>query len=284
MSLSRLHFPDEKTMTQYLSNHPLLNNEYYQEMGLTSVITQLATERFANSERVEEGVELGAQLIVYDLQQCKNGFTRKPIPNLSRLELPPFMWTQMSINVKAALLDCAKGSTTAPVEETGAAAAAAAAPLSEIQVGPIQEVAGWTGKKFGDLRGVRVVAEGIRILSHTGGFAVFLPPKIWRELDFQVPISFPENNEASCWIADKNFVFLKIDTIASELEGSTRDYISDDLEVALNKIESFVNENFFEDRRARPDSNYFTHGSFEDYPDMPRPIRFRLGGNFYYRF
>lgn len=58
--------------------------------------------------------------------------------------------------------------------------------------GDISEVAAWSGKKFGVLKGAKVIDQNVRILSHTRGFAVFLPKEFWRKLDYQVPISFPE--------------------------------------------------------------------------------------------
>ena len=148
----------------------------------------------------------------------------------------------------------------------------------------IQDIAAWTGRKFGEFRGYRTLQNNIRILSHTGGFAVFLPPEIWRPLDQQVSISFPEKPKSSCWIADKNFAYVKIDTDPSALQGSDKDYVAENTEVALNKIESFVRKNFFKNSQARPDSGYFTHGSFADEPNSARPFRLRLGGNFRYQF
>lgn len=148
----------------------------------------------------------------------------------------------------------------------------------------IKEVEAWSGKKFGELRGFRIIDKGVGILSHTGGFAIFLPEEVWRPLDFQVGISFPENEESSCWIAKKKSAFLKVDITPSELEGSYKDYASANLEIALNKVESFVRKNIFHNPQAYPDSTYFTHGSFKDNPDMPRPFRFRLGGNFRFQF
>ena len=148
----------------------------------------------------------------------------------------------------------------------------------------IEAVARWTGKRFGELRGHRIIDKDVRILSHTGGFAIFLPEELWRKLDYQVPLTFPENESSECWIAGRGFAFIKCDVNPSEVEGSGRDFISDNLETALAKIETFARKNFFDNRQAYPDSSYFTHGSFKDSPDMPRPFRLRLGGNFRYQF
>jgi hypothetical protein len=156
--------------------------------------------------------------------------------------------------------------------------------VNTVQQGTIQEVVDWTGKKFGELRGFRIVANDIRILSHTSGFAVFLPEAVWRKLDYQVSISFPQKENTTCWIAGKNFTFVKVDTKLEELEGSNKEYMSEDVEVALNKIERFVSINFFQNRQAYPDSESFTHGSMVDKPNMQRHFRLRFGGNFHYQF
>jgi hypothetical protein len=156
--------------------------------------------------------------------------------------------------------------------------------LVEFKAGNIKDIADWSGKKFGEIRGHRVIDRNIRILSHTGGFAIFFPSTIWRDLDSQVPLSFPLNPNSSCWIADRDFAIIKIDADPSQLAGADRDYVSEKIDVALNKIETFVRKNFFENGQAYPDSDYFTHGSFKDDPNMPRPIRFRLGGNFHFQY
>jgi hypothetical protein len=148
----------------------------------------------------------------------------------------------------------------------------------------IRDVAVWSGKKFGELRGHRTIEKNIRILSHTGGFAIFLPPDLWRRLDFQVPLVFPENEDAECWIAGKGFALVKFDVDLSALDEEVKEYASADPATALNKIEGFAKKNFFENRQAYPDSSYFTHGSFKDNPNMPRPFRMRFGGNFQYQF
>ena len=161
---------------------------------------------------------------------------------------------------------------------------AQATTVNDVNPGNIEEIANWTGKRFGEFRGYRIVAEDIRILSHTGGFAIFLPPDFWKKLDHQVPLSVPKQENTACWIAGKNFTFVKVDTDPSELEDSHKDYVNTDVEVALNKIESFVRKNYFENPQAYPDSEYFTYGSFLENPSLPRPFRLRLGGDFQYQF
>lgn len=105
MSSATLHFPDAATMTQYLSNHPLL--KYYQEKGITKAIAELAAARFADSDRVDMGVEMGTMLLINDLQTGEDGITGEALPNLGKLGLSPMTWTQISVATEKALTDCA---------------------------------------------------------------------------------------------------------------------------------------------------------------------------------
>ncbi len=104
---SPLYFPDANTMTQYLSNHPLLKTDFYQENGITKAISELAAERFANSEKVEMGVIMGIMLLMHDLHEGKDAFTGKSLPNLGKLGMPSIMWAHISESTQKALLDCA---------------------------------------------------------------------------------------------------------------------------------------------------------------------------------
>ncbi len=115
----------------------------------------------------------------------------------------------------------------------------------------IDEVAAWTGKKFGELRGHRIIDKNVRILLHTGGFALFFPHELHRKFDHLIPISYPENDQVECWIATKGFAFLKFDIDSENLAPQDKDYASDDLETALLKIEGFVRRNFFSQLRLR---------------------------------
>lgn len=104
---STLHFPDADTMTQYLSNHSFLKTAYYEEKGITKAITELAAARFANSTKAETGVKLGTMLLIGDLLKGEDCFTGKELPNLGKLELPPMVWTLVSMATEKALIDCA---------------------------------------------------------------------------------------------------------------------------------------------------------------------------------
>ncbi len=144
----------------------------------------------------------------------------------------------------------------------------------------------WTGGKlFGKYRGHRTLANGIKILSHTGGFAVFLPPEVFHQFDIQVPISYAANAEKACWIAGKGFGFVKVDVTPEQLQDDeSKKYIASDVEKALDKIAEFVKKNFVHAAQLRPDSDYFTHGSYIKNPDMARPFRLRMGGNYHINY
>jgi len=144
----------------------------------------------------------------------------------------------------------------------------------------------WTGNLiFGKYRGHRVLNNGIRLLSHTGGFALFIPPEIFHKFDKGVRISLPPDMALECWIAGKGYAFVKVDVRAELLEDdSGKLYIDDDLEVALDRIEKFTFDNYVNAPQLYPDSDYFTIGSYLMNPDAPRPFRIRLGGEHSVRF
>lgn len=102
-----LHFPDAGTMTAYLSNHPLLTKGYYQEKGVTTTIVELAAARFANSEKSEGGVKIGAASLIIDLQTGKDGFSGEPLLNLRKFDWLPPAWQVLEQQIEKALIDCA---------------------------------------------------------------------------------------------------------------------------------------------------------------------------------
>ena len=107
-SSSNLYFPDAATLTKCICNHPLFKMEYYlQEKGITKAISELAAARFANTKKVDEGIKLGAMLLIYDLHEGEDGFTGKPLPNLGKLGLHSVFWEQMALSTEKALKDCA---------------------------------------------------------------------------------------------------------------------------------------------------------------------------------
>lgn len=126
----------------------------------------------------------------------------------------------------------------------------------------MSKVTAWAGglfKPFGQFRGFRVIAQDIRIVSYVHGFAVFLPKEVWHPLDRQVILSFPEKDDASCWIAGKEFAFLKVDLNIALLNGPDKDYVAGDVNVALDKIERQAVKNFLENKNAIAEDKLYSH-------------------------
>lgn len=156
----------------------------------------------------------------------------------------------------------------------------------------MDEIAKWGGVQFGAYRGFYVIRNNIRIMAHTGGVAVFLPPEVWRPLDIQVPMSFPVQKGATCWIADRDFAMIKMDVDAKKLSRKNKDYASEDVGEVLRKVESFVEKNLFRNSQARPDvcleiplpKDRYTLGYQKDNPNWEPGLRIRTFGNFKYRY
>lgn len=150
----------------------------------------------------------------------------------------------------------------------------------------MKDVSEWTGGKiFGKYKGHRSLDDGTNILSHSGGFAVFFPPHVFHKFDIQVPISHCPNNDKECWIAGKGFGFIKVDVKPEDVDDAEcLKYVANDVNIALDKIEQFVSKNFVNRAQLYPDSDYFTHGSYIKNPNMPRPFRLRMGGNYRVNF
>lgn len=117
MSSPTLHFPSAEVMTKYLSNHKLLTLDYYKEKGITDTVSKLAASRFADSDKIEMGVKMGAQLIAYDLKEGEDGISGEKITKIDGL--PPAFWIQFSMGLEAALIDCAKNAAVAKDGEDG---------------------------------------------------------------------------------------------------------------------------------------------------------------------
>lgn len=84
---SLVRFPDANQLESCLLNQELFNNNYLMEKGITQAIALLAVDRFANSEKYEMGIDIGANLILYDLLHGKDGFSGKALPNFGELGL-----------------------------------------------------------------------------------------------------------------------------------------------------------------------------------------------------
>jgi len=130
---NNLHFPSEKVMAEYLSNHPSLTSSYYKEKGITDTVAKLAAARFADSDKVKLGVKMGAQLIAYDLQSGEDGFTGEKIKKIEGM--PTTFWMVFSVGLEKALTDCAMSATV----DTEEAPPAAVSPSNNVS--PEREVA-----------------------------------------------------------------------------------------------------------------------------------------------
>jgi hypothetical protein len=92
-----------------------------------------------------------------------------------------------------------------------------------------------TGKKFGTLLKCGIV-DGIRYLLTDKGFSIWIPQYIYYKYDIQVNryLSTIDSNN-NMWIADKNYVFVKIDITADDLNGDDKKYMNTNLDVRSDK-------------------------------------------------
>lgn len=101
----KLHFPNAVTMTNFLLQHELLNQYYCQQRDLTETVINLAVARFAGEDKVEQVVNLGAFLIVNDLQNGYDGFTGERLRTVEKMT--GVFWNQFRLILESALIDCA---------------------------------------------------------------------------------------------------------------------------------------------------------------------------------
>lgn len=146
--------------------------------------------------------------------------------------------------------------------------------LSKFKGTRMKAISEWTGGRlFGQYKGHRKLANGIQILSHTGGFAVFLPPDVFHNFDIKTPIHHSPHPDKACWIAGMGYGFVKVDVLPQSHQ-ELKKYIDADTNKALAEIEKFVKNNFIENTpRLYPTDGRFTHGSFIKKPNIERPFR-----------
>jgi len=87
----RLRFPSQEVITAYLAKHPLTSDSYNQEKRINEAVAKA----FANSTKVEMGVQMGVMLTMYDVNE--------------NLGLPESEVTAINMNLTQALIDCANG-------------------------------------------------------------------------------------------------------------------------------------------------------------------------------
>ncbi len=104
-----LHFPDAKTMVQYICAHRMLKIDYPEGAAVISAIAELAAKRFANQEKEDFSVSLGTINLIQDLQDGRDSITGASLPNFGNL--PPDFWYIMTQSTMQVLLKCGKLST-----------------------------------------------------------------------------------------------------------------------------------------------------------------------------
>ena len=155
----------------------------------------------------------------------------------------------------------------------------------QLAANDLSDIQQWLKKPLGALQRCKLTPENIRILIYSGGFAIFLPRVIWREFDVQVSRYLNQGEPGASWIADETYAWLNIVIIDWNIKIPTLlDYISRRPEVVLSKVSQFVENNFFKNPQAHPESSEYSMGSYIDEPDQPRFWRHRTGGNFRLRF
>ncbi|VBB18118.1 hypothetical protein YASMINEVIRUS_581 [Yasminevirus sp. GU-2018] len=138
-------------------------------------------------------------------------------------------------------------------------------------------------KKYAKILKVGITKGGCRIVLSDDGFTILFPENVWHKFDVQLNDRLTIV-ERDCWACDTTYTFVKVlfdkNEVIDEFNQYLLDYISDNLDKRMNAVVNFLNKNFIDNPRAYPDSEYFTIGSYLKNPQMPRPFRMRLGGNF----
>lgn len=68
------------------------------------------------------------------------------------------------------------------------------------------------------------------------------------------------------------------------MEEEDKDYVNNDMDVIEKKVREFVIRNFVGYPQLFPDSDYSAIGSYIRNPNMLRPFRIRLGGQYMIKF
>lgn len=142
----------------------------------------------------------------------------------------------------------------------------------------MDEVSRWTGGKiFGTYRDHKVLKNDIRILLHSGGFAIFFPPDIFHAFDKTVPMWLADNTSDECWIAGPGFGYQKIDVNPNQItDKKAFDYINEDTKIAFAKVENYIEENFIHAQGLFPDAKYNSIGAQIDGFSSEVDTRIRL--------
>ena len=85
------HFPDQNTILEYLSKHPMTNDAFLTEKKIIETVAKF----FANQSKVDCGVNLGVVLSLYEMNE--------------KLHLPEMVLKIIQVALSQALKDCANG-------------------------------------------------------------------------------------------------------------------------------------------------------------------------------
>lgn len=142
----------------------------------------------------------------------------------------------------------------------------------------------WTGAKikFNNIQVIESIGKDIRIVIDDNSFAAFFPPNVWRSYDIQVntTLCLPNEQKSDCFLAKQDYLFFKINLDKQTIEGDAKDYMSADMNISRKKITEYITKTFIDNKKAYPDSTYFSMGHIFDHPHAVRPFRVRLGGKF----
>jgi hypothetical protein len=150
------------------------------------------------------------------------------------------------------------------------------------------------------IKHVAEIERGVRVVLTDACILVFIPKDLWQTYDHTLDkfLRMVDSYEADpfvaataavntataavnteCWIATDQYAHVKLDFDMSRRaeESELRCY---DPAVRAKAAATFARFNFIQNRQLYPESEYFTMRSFLEKPDMPRPHRARLGGEY----
>lgn len=143
----------------------------------------------------------------------------------------------------------------------------------------------------------------IRIVITTLGFTLWIPQCLYNKYDVQVNqyVSIVDDETQSCWIADGSYGFVKINIDKKSLEGESKKYADDNLDIRTAKVIDFAKRNFVNNTQLYPDRIQNTIGYLKERPnEIPSSslitkeklsnqlsainFRIRLGGDYSIKF
>lgn len=101
----KFRFHDSEILTEHLSANKALNQDYFQEKGITQAIVGLAAKRFANKNVDALNIKLGVVTIFLDLTKGKDGFTGGKLPKIALTQMTKDL---LAKTLEMALIDSTK--------------------------------------------------------------------------------------------------------------------------------------------------------------------------------